>query len=48
MAKILILIGAYLCTAPRSQKEVETLATIRHELIVRRFWFARELVKCDR
>ncbi len=48
MAKILILIGAHLSTAPRPQKEAETLAKAGHEVIVRGFWFDPELVKRDR
>ena len=48
MAKILILIGAHLCTAPRPQKEAETLAHAGHDVIVRGFWFDPELVKRDR
>lgn len=48
MAKILILIGAHLCTAPRPQKEAETLAKAGHDVTVRGFWFDSELVKRDR
>ena len=48
MANILILIGAHLCTAPRPQKEAETLANAGHEVIVRGFWFDPELIKRDR
>lgn len=48
MAKILILIGAHLCTAPRPQKEAETLANAGHEITVGGFWFDPELVKRDR
>jgi glycosyltransferase involved in cell wall biosynthesis len=47
MAKILILIGAHLCTAPRSQKEAQTLAEAGHDVIVGGFWFDRELVDRD-
>jgi glycosyltransferase involved in cell wall biosynthesis len=47
MAKILILIGAHLCTAPRPQKEAEVLAGAGHEVIVRGFWFDPELVERD-
>ncbi|MDF5717772.1 MAG: glycosyltransferase [Rhizonema sp. NSF051] len=47
MAKILILIGGHLCTAPRPQKEAETLANAGHEVIVRGFWFDPELVRRD-
>ena len=48
MAKILILIGAHLCTAPRPQKEAEILANAGHDVTVRGFWFDPELVKRDR
>ncbi len=48
MAKILILIGGHLCTAPRPQKEAETLANAGHDVRVRGFWFDPELVKRDR
>ena len=48
MAKILILIGAHLCTAPRPQKEAQTLANAGHDVTVRGFWFDPELVKRDR
>ncbi|MGD1874832.1 MAG: glycosyltransferase [Mastigocoleus sp.] len=48
MAKILILIGAHLCTAPRPQKEAETLANAGHDVTVGGFWFDPELVKRDR
>jgi len=48
MAKILILIGAHLCTAPRPQKEAETLANAGHDVTVHGFWFDPELVKRDR
>lgn len=48
MAKILILIGAHLCTAPRPQKEADTLAAAGHDVTVRGVWFDPELVKRDR
>jgi glycosyltransferase involved in cell wall biosynthesis len=48
MAKTLILIGAHLCTAPRPQKEAETLANAGHDVTVRGFWFDPELIKRDR
>lgn len=48
MAKILILIGGHLCTAPRPQKEAETLANAGYDVTVRGFWFDPELVKRDR
>lgn len=48
MAKILILIGAHLCTAPRPQKEAKALESAGHEVIIGGFWFQPELVKRDR
>jgi len=39
MAKILILIGAHLCTAPRPQKEAETLANACHDITVCGLWY---------
>ncbi|MGL5080940.1 MAG: glycosyltransferase family protein [Microcoleaceae cyanobacterium] len=48
MAKILILIGAHLCTAPRPQKEADALAAAGHEVTVQGFWFDPELVERDR
>lgn len=48
MSKILILIGAHLCMAPRPQKEAETLANAGHDVTVRGFWFDPERVKRDR
>ena len=48
MAKILILIGGHLSTAPRPQKEAEALAQAGHEVIVRGIWFDPELVERDR
>lgn len=48
MAKILILIGAHLCTAPRPQKEAEALANAGHDVTVCGFWFDPELVERDR
>ena len=39
MATILILIGGHLCTAPRPQKEAETLANAGHNVIVQGVWF---------
>jgi glycosyltransferase involved in cell wall biosynthesis len=47
MAKILILIGGHLCTAPRPQKEAEALAGAGHEVMVRGFWFDSDLVVHD-
>lgn len=48
MAKILILIGAHLCTAPRPQKEAQTLADAGHDVTICGFWFNPELVERDR
>lgn len=47
MARILILIGGHLCTAPRPQKEADTLAAAGHEVMVAGIWFDRELVNRD-
>lgn len=47
MAKILILTGAHLCTAPRPQKEAAALATAGHDVMVRGFWFDPVLVERD-
>jgi glycosyltransferase involved in cell wall biosynthesis len=48
LANILILIGAHLCTAPRPQKEAQTLAEAGHHVTIGGFWFDRELVERDR
>ncbi len=48
MAKILILIGGHLCTAPRPQKEAEALAAAGHEVMVAGLWFDEELAQRDR
>lgn len=48
MVKILILIGGHLCTAPRPQKEAETLANADYDVIVGGIWFDPELVERDR
>ncbi len=48
MARILILIGGHLCTAPRPVKEAETLAAAGYEVTVRGFWFDSELADRDR
>jgi glycosyltransferase involved in cell wall biosynthesis len=48
MGKILILIGAHLCTAPRPLKEAEALADAGHDVTVRGFWFDPDLVERDR
>ena len=47
MARILILIGAHLCTAPRPQKEAATLAAAGHEVTVCGVWFDPELADRD-
>ncbi|MFN7716429.1 MAG: glycosyl transferase family 1, partial [Pseudanabaenaceae cyanobacterium] len=39
MARILILIGAHLSTAPRPQKEAAALAAAGHDVTVGGFWF---------
>lgn len=48
MAKILILIGGHLCTAPRPLKEAQTLANAGHDVTVQGFWFDPVLVERDR
>ncbi len=48
MAKILILIATHLCSAPRPQKEADTLFLAGHDVTVRGCWFDRELVERDR
>jgi glycosyltransferase involved in cell wall biosynthesis len=48
VAKILILIGAHLCTAPRPQKEAEVLAHAGHEVKIGGFWFDQNLVQRDK
>jgi glycosyltransferase involved in cell wall biosynthesis len=47
VGKILILIGAHLCTAPRPQKEAAALAQAGHEVTIAGFWFDPELIKRD-
>ncbi|EAW38824.1 glycosyltransferase [Lyngbya sp. PCC 8106] len=47
MAKISILIGGHLCTAPRPQKEADALAAAGHQVTVRGFWFDPELIQRD-
>ena len=47
MARILILIGGHLCTAPRPQKEADTLAAAGHDVMVAGVWFDAELAKRD-
>src|SRR5712691_7374347 len=48
MSKTLILIAGHLCTAPRAQKEADTLAAAGHEVVVRGTWFDDSLVERDR
>jgi glycosyltransferase involved in cell wall biosynthesis len=48
MARILILIGGHLCTAPRPQKEAAALAAAGHDVLVRGFWFDADLLERDR
>ena len=48
MARILILIGAHLCMAPRPQKEAATLAAAGHEVTVCGVWFNAGLAERDR
>ena len=48
MARILILIGGHLCTAPRPQKEAETLFAAGHDVTVSGLWHDPELVERDR
>jgi glycosyltransferase involved in cell wall biosynthesis len=48
MARILILIGGHLCTAPRAQKEAEALSNAGHSVMVAGVWFIPELVERDR
>lgn len=47
MAKILILIGAHLCTAPRPQKEADVLTEIGHHVTIRGVWFNEDLASRD-
>ncbi len=48
MARILILIGAHLSTAPRPQKEAAALAAAGHDVTVGGFWFNSMQVARDR
>ncbi|HEY9824594.1 MAG TPA: glycosyltransferase [Stenomitos sp.] len=48
MAKISIFIGAHLCTAPRPQKEAQTLAAAGHTVTVYGIWFDAQLAERDR
>lgn len=47
MARILILIGAHLCTAPRPMKEAAALAEAGHDVTVAGVWFDEELAARD-
>jgi glycosyltransferase involved in cell wall biosynthesis len=47
MARILILIGGHLCTAPRPQKEAAALAAAGHNVLVVGLWFDPALVDRD-
>lgn len=47
MAKILILIGAHLCTAPRPQKEADALTDAGHDVAIRGVWFNEDLAFRD-
>ncbi|WP_040695227.1 glycosyltransferase family protein [Nodosilinea nodulosa] len=47
MARILILIGGHLCTAPRPQKEADTLAAAGHEVTVAGVWFDAKFAARD-
>jgi glycosyltransferase involved in cell wall biosynthesis len=47
MARILTLIGAHLCMAPRPRKEAEALAAAGHEVTVAGVWFDGELAARD-
>jgi glycosyltransferase involved in cell wall biosynthesis len=47
MARILILIGGHLCTAPRPQKEANTLAAAGHDVMVGGVWFDAALSQRD-
>jgi glycosyltransferase involved in cell wall biosynthesis len=48
MARILILIGGHLCTAPRPQKEAAALAAAGYDVLVVGLWFDAMLVDRDR
>lgn len=48
MAKILILIGGHLCTAPRPLKEADALARAGHQVLIHGVWFDPVLVDRDR
>jgi glycosyltransferase involved in cell wall biosynthesis len=47
MARILILIGGHLCTAPRPQKEAAALAAAGHDVLVMGLWFDAVLADRD-
>ncbi|MDC0358889.1 glycosyltransferase, partial [Oligoflexia bacterium] len=48
MAKVLILIGAHLCTAPRPQKEADALVGLGHDVTVGGLWFDGGLIQKDK
>ena len=48
MKEILVLIGAHICTAPRPQKEAETLADPGYQVTVMGLWSEPELIQRDR
>ena len=48
MAKILILIGSHICTAPRPQKEAQLFADLGHDVTVSGVWFEPDLIERDR
>jgi len=48
MARILILIGGHLCTAPRPQKEAAALVAAGHHVTIAGVWFDPVLVERDR
>lgn len=48
MAKILIQIGAHICTAPRPQKEADALASAGHDVTVAGVWNDPRLIERDK
>ncbi len=48
MAKVVILIGGHLSTAPRAQKEAEAFSKLGHEVIVLGMWYEDFTVNWDR
>jgi glycosyltransferase involved in cell wall biosynthesis len=48
MSRILILVGAHLCTSPRPVKEAEALASAGHDVIVRGYWYDEVLAERDK